>query len=72
MRRHDEENKEGITSGLEEAISGISEVEELESQCRLAEDKIREQNEFLNQVLESLTHFFYVLDANDYGAFLEQ
>ena len=31
-----------------------------------AEERIRQQNEFLNHVLESLTHPFYVLDANDY------
>ena len=31
-----------------------------------AEEKIREQNEFLNHVLESLPHPFYVLDAKDY------
>ena len=30
------------------------------------EDKISRQNEFLNSVLESLTHPFYVIDANDY------
>jgi len=33
---------------------------------RQDEERIREQNEFLNNVLESLTHPFYVLDANDY------
>lgn len=31
-----------------------------------AEEKIREQNEFLNHVLESLPHPFYVLDAKNY------
>jgi PAS domain S-box-containing protein len=30
------------------------------------EDLIRNQNEFLNNLLESLTHPFYVIDANDY------
>ncbi len=33
---------------------------------KLMEDRILQQNEFLNSVLESLTHPFYVLDANDY------
>lgn len=33
---------------------------------RTAVERIREQNEFLNHVLESLTYPFYVLDANDY------
>lgn len=31
-----------------------------------AEEKIAQQNEFLNNILESLTHPFYVLDANNY------
>lgn len=30
------------------------------------EEQVVEQNEFINHVLESLTHPFYVLDANDY------
>jgi len=28
--------------------------------------QVRQQNEFLNTILESLTHPFYVIDANDY------
>jgi len=31
-----------------------------------AEEKIQQQSEFLDTVLESLTHPFYVIDANDY------
>ncbi|MBN1804259.1 MAG: CBS domain-containing protein [Sedimentisphaerales bacterium] len=31
-----------------------------------AEEHIKEQNEFLNLVIESLTHPFYVIDAKDY------
>ena len=33
---------------------------------RQADAKIQQQNKFLNNVLESLTHPFYVIDANDY------
>ncbi|MFP5213622.1 MAG: PAS domain S-box protein [Acidobacteriota bacterium] len=33
---------------------------------KCAEERIHDQNEFLNTILESLTHPFYVLDANDY------
>ncbi len=33
---------------------------------RLAEKTIREQHDFLEEVKESLTHPFYVIDANDY------
>jgi PAS domain S-box-containing protein len=32
-----------------------------------AEEQIKEQNEFLNLVIESLTHPFYVIDVNDYS-----
>ena len=32
-----------------------------------AEEQIKEQNEFLNLVIESLTHPFYVIDINDYS-----
>ena len=31
-----------------------------------AEEKIQQQNEFLSSMLDSLTHPFYVIDANDY------
>jgi PAS domain S-box-containing protein len=31
-----------------------------------AEERIRKQNEFLNHILESVAHPFYVIDANDY------
>ncbi len=33
---------------------------------RKAEEQLQQQNEFLNIVMESLTHPFYVIDANDY------
>jgi signal transduction histidine kinase len=33
---------------------------------KLIEENARRQNEFVNHVLESLTHPFYVIDANDY------
>lgn len=33
---------------------------------RLAEESVKQQNEFLGNVLESLTHPFFVLDAQDY------
>ncbi len=31
-----------------------------------ASEQIRQQHEFMNNVLESLTHPFYIIDANDY------
>jgi len=33
---------------------------------KLAEEEIQQQNEFLNNILESLVHPFYVIDVNDY------
>jgi two-component system NtrC family sensor kinase len=33
---------------------------------RQTEEKIHQQNQFLNSILNALTHPFYVLDANDY------
>jgi signal transduction histidine kinase len=67
MSHVDETKQEGSGTPIEEATGRISELEVLESQYRLAEAKIEQQNKFLFQVLESLTHPFYVLDANDYS-----
>jgi two-component sensor histidine kinase/HAMP domain-containing protein len=44
-------------------------IKSLESQMyelKKAEEKIKQQNEFLNNVLSSLTHPFYIIDANNY------
>ena len=38
-----------------------------ESEHKLAEKKIQDQNDFLHTVLESLAHPFYVIDAEDYS-----
>ncbi len=37
---------------------------------KLAEEKILHQNDFLNHVLESLTHPFYVVNADDYSVIM--
>ncbi len=44
-----------------------AEFKRSESEHKLAEKKIQEQNDFLNTVLESLAHPFYVIDAEDYS-----
>ncbi len=36
------------------------------SERKQAEDQIKQQNELLNSILNSLTHPFYVIDANNY------
>lgn len=61
-RNHLEELVRERTLQLEETNASLQ-VEI--SERRQAEQKISEQNEFLKTVLESLTHPFYVLDAND-------
>jgi len=40
-------------------------VEEI-TEAKKAQQKIQEQNEYLNTIIESLAHPFYVIDANDY------
>ena len=37
-----------------------------ESKHKRAEEKIKEQNEFLNNVIDSIAYPFYVINANDY------
>jgi signal transduction histidine kinase len=55
-----------LKSALEQAQTRISELESLEQKCQLVENELRRQNKFFHHVLESLTHPFYVLDANNY------
>jgi signal transduction histidine kinase len=55
-----------LQSELLQAHQRITELESLESKCQLVESELRQQNRFFHHVLESLTHPFYVLDANDY------
>jgi signal transduction histidine kinase len=61
-----EKSKEQLKSELKDALQQISKLKMLQNQCREMEAQIIQQNEFFNHVLESLTHPFYVLDANDY------
>jgi len=50
-------------NGKPHSMSGI--IRDI-SERKEAEKNLHEQNQFLNTVLESLTHPFYVLDAKDY------
>jgi len=50
-----------------EAIKRLAELYAMAIQRKRAEEKINQQNEFLNTVIESLTHPFYVIDVNDYA-----
>lgn len=44
----------------------VAELEFAEAECREAETRFQQQNKFLNNVLESLTHPFYVVNIDDY------
>lgn len=61
MKKHDSNKEE-----LERLRQRLSDLEILEKKYQLVEADLRRQNEFFYQVLESLTHPFYVLDAHDY------
>jgi signal transduction histidine kinase len=47
------------------SISKMAMIQDITDR-KLIEENARRQNEFVNHVLESLTHPFYVIDANDY------
>lgn len=53
-------NERGETVGVVLVFRDITERKQ-------KEEKIREQNEFLKNVLESLPHPFYIIDAEDYS-----
>lgn len=48
------------------SVSKLSMIQDITDR-KLAEEKIQNQNDFLNHVLESLTHPFYVVNADDYS-----
>ena len=42
-------------------------IEEKTRDIYIANEKSREQNKFLNRVIDSLPHPFFVVDVNDYS-----
>jgi signal transduction histidine kinase len=58
--------REELLEELAKSHRHIKELEDLECRCEMDEENLRRQNEFLYQVIESLPHPFYVLDADDY------
>ncbi len=62
-----EKTLEQLEEELTKALERIRELDDLKCACVLNEEKVRQQNEFLSHVIESLPHPFYVLDANDYS-----
>jgi signal transduction histidine kinase len=51
---------------LTELRGQIGELEKSEAKCKQAEERLKQQAEFMNLVLESLPHPFYVINASDY------
>ncbi len=47
-------------------IRDITERKRAEEALRQSREELQKHNKFLNNILESLTHPFYVIDANDY------
>lgn len=60
-------NKENPEAELARLRRRLAEFETLEKKYQVVEADLRRQNEFFHHVLESLTHPFYVLDAQDYS-----
>jgi two-component system NtrC family sensor kinase len=55
-----------IISDLKATTSSIDELNQQIGERKEAEAKVERQNRFLNSILESLTHPFYVIDTADY------
>ena len=66
IMKDENQSKENLKSQLANALQRLSELEDIKNKCKFMETELRQQNEFFHHVLESLTHPFYVLDANDY------
>ncbi len=60
------ETEKNFQKEMEVLRHRVSELEEHKIEREQAVEKIRLQNEFLNNVIESLRHPFYVIDVNDY------
>ena len=55
-----------LLDALAERLSRIAEREQAEEQLKATNQQLRQQNKLVTNVLESLAHPFYVIDANDY------
>lgn len=67
MRKKEPADTEAWQEQVARLQARLAELEQLENRCRLAESELVRQNEFFWQVLESLTHPFYVINAADYS-----
>ncbi|MBW1896694.1 MAG: PAS domain-containing sensor histidine kinase [Deltaproteobacteria bacterium] len=66
MMQDENRTKEQLARELQELRERVRELEQSEAECLQMEKGIREQTDFLNLVLESIPHPFYVIDASDY------
>ncbi len=62
----EDKSKVQLQTKLAKTQLRISKLESLEQKCQVVEVELRQQNKFFQHMLESLTHPFYVLDANNY------
>jgi len=60
------EHLEETTTSIDNLNREITERKKVEERLEVSRAELHEQNEFLNNILESLTHPFYVIDTNDY------
>ena len=60
------ENTANPIRDAEGKIVSCLEINRNITERKQVQEKIRQQNEFLNNILDSLSHPFYVLDVNDY------
>jgi signal transduction histidine kinase len=59
-------NLQKTTTSIDNLNREIAERKKVEETLRVSRSELSQQNDFLNNILESLTHPFYVVDANDY------
>ena len=64
--RYIDKSREQLINELLKMRQRLVKLEVADTECKRAGEKIQQQNEFLNNVLKSLTYPFYVIDANDY------
>jgi signal transduction histidine kinase len=63
---HEITTSDELREKLAQAHKRISELEAQAARCEVNEERVSQQNAFLNLVINSLPHPFYVLDANTY------
>jgi len=66
IRKHRDHLEEVVAERTAELAKTNEELQVEVTERKRVEKKIQQQNEFLSSVLDSLTHPFYVIDANDY------